>query len=100
MRLFPDRAFRYSKENGSALSRSFNPFRDQDLHIWPDFHGNRSPLSNPSLKGMILGLTLSTSSRPLEDLGLQYLAAIQAIAYGVKHIIRTLESYGHEIKVR
>ena len=23
------------------------------LHIWPDFHGNRSPLSDPSLKGMV-----------------------------------------------
>ena len=25
----------------------------QDLHIWPDFHGNRSPLADPNLKGMV-----------------------------------------------
>lgn len=24
-----------------------------NLHIWPDFHGNRSPLADPSLKGMV-----------------------------------------------
>lgn len=23
------------------------------LHIWPDFHGNRSPLADPTLKGMV-----------------------------------------------
>lgn len=26
----------------------------QDLHIWPDFHGNRSPLADPNLKGMVI----------------------------------------------
>ena len=24
-----------------------------DLHVWPDFHGNRSPLSDPTLRGMV-----------------------------------------------
>lgn len=24
-----------------------------DLHVWPDFHGNRSPLADQSLKGMV-----------------------------------------------
>lgn len=23
------------------------------LHVWPDFHGNRSPLADQSLKGMV-----------------------------------------------
>lgn len=23
------------------------------LHVWPDFHGNRSPLADPTLKGMV-----------------------------------------------
>ena len=69
----------------------------QDFHIWPDFHGNRSPLADPSLKGVMMGLTLATD---LEDLAVQYLAAIQAVAYGVKHIVDTLQAHGHEIKVR
>lgn len=25
------------------------------LHVWPDFHGNRSPLADPTLKGMVRG---------------------------------------------
>lgn len=31
-----------------------------DFHVYPDFHGNRSPLANPQLKGMISGLTLNS----------------------------------------
>lgn len=26
----------------------------KDLHVWPDFHGNRSPLSDQNLKGMVI----------------------------------------------
>lgn len=28
-------------------------FLTQDLHIYPDFHGNRSPIADPTLKGMV-----------------------------------------------
>lgn len=23
------------------------------LHVWPDFHGNRTPLADPTMKGMV-----------------------------------------------
>ena len=26
----------------------------KDIHVWPDFHGNRSPLADPTLKGMVI----------------------------------------------
>ncbi|KAJ7413140.1 hypothetical protein WISP_92783 [Willisornis vidua] len=56
-------------------------FLTVDLHVWPDFHGNRSPLTDLTLKGMVVGLTLS---RGLDELALIYLATIQAIASGMK----------------
>ncbi|XP_070795606.1 FGGY carbohydrate kinase domain-containing protein [Pituophis catenifer annectens] len=65
-----------------------------DLHVWPDFHGNRSPLADLTLKGMVVGLTLSQS---LDDLALIYLATVQAIALGTRYIVETMQVAGHRI---
>jgi ribulose kinase len=67
------------------------------LHIYPDFHGNRSPLANPNLKGMISGLELNQTK--LEDLLTLYLSAIQSVCYGTKHIIEEMNKNGHNIKL-
>lgn len=56
-------------EDVSLLTKQF--------HILPDFHGNRSPLADPSMKGMIVGLTINSSE---ENLALHYLAALQALS--------------------
>ncbi|XP_075037859.1 FGGY carbohydrate kinase domain-containing protein isoform X3 [Mixophyes fleayi] len=64
------------------------------LHVWPDFHGNRSPLADVTLKGMVVGLTLS---KGLDDLALLYLATIQSIAFGTRHILETMKISGHYI---
>ncbi|CAG2253366.1 FGGY carbohydrate kinase domain-containing protein [Mytilus edulis] len=66
------------------------------LHIWPDFHGNRSPLSDPSLKGMVSGLTLSSD---MDDLAVKYLATVQALAYGTRNIFDELVKRGHTIEL-
>ena len=66
----------------------------RELHIQPDFHGNRSPRADPTLKGAILGLTLSATA---DDLARQYLAAIQAVAYGTRHIIEAMNRKGYAI---
>ncbi|RRJ96562.1 ribulokinase [Opitutaceae bacterium TAV4] len=66
----------------------------RDLHVQPDFHGNRSPRANPTLRGVISGLTLSATA---DDLALQYLAAIQAVAYGTRHIIEEMNKKGYAI---
>ncbi|XP_048514094.1 FGGY carbohydrate kinase domain-containing protein isoform X2 [Athalia rosae] len=70
-------------------------FLTTDLHVWPDFHGNRSPLAEVELRGMISGLSLSATE---EDLAILYLAVVQALAYGTKHIIEALKSSGHNIE--
>ncbi|GAT32596.1 FGGY-family pentulose kinase [Terrimicrobium sacchariphilum] len=66
----------------------------QELHVCPYFHGNRSPRANPHLLGMISGLRLSAG---IDDLALLYLATIQAIAYGTRHIIETMNDAGYRI---
>ncbi|XP_069579364.1 FGGY carbohydrate kinase domain-containing protein [Brachyistius frenatus] len=65
------------------------------LHVWPDFHGNRSPLADPTLKGMVVGLSLSQT---LDDLALLYLATIQALALGTLHILEAMRKAGHDIR--
>ncbi|XP_023220769.1 FGGY carbohydrate kinase domain-containing protein-like [Centruroides sculpturatus] len=66
-----------------------------DLHVLPDFHGNRSPLADSTLKGMICGLTLSSNE---EDLLRKYLATVQALSYGTRHIIDSLKKKNILIK--
>ncbi|KAL6523431.1 hypothetical protein OROGR_017034 [Orobanche gracilis] len=65
-----------------------------DLHVLPDFHGNRSPIADPLSKGMICGLTLDTSEK---QLALLYLATVQGIAYGARHIVEHCNANGHKI---
>ncbi len=65
-----------------------------DLHVYPDFHGNRSPIADASLKGMVSGLPLS---HELSDVARLYLATIQAIAYGTRHIIEAFNKNGYRI---
>ncbi|XP_024219444.2 FGGY carbohydrate kinase domain-containing protein [Halyomorpha halys] len=65
----------------------------KDIHVLPDFHGNRSPLADPTMKGMICGLSLSTDE---EQLAILYLATVQALAYGTKHIMEKMVEEGHE----
>ncbi|QYY35031.1 FGGY-family carbohydrate kinase [Ruficoccus sp. ZRK36] len=66
----------------------------KDLHVCPYFHGNRSPRANPHLLGMISGLQLSAT---LDDLARLYLATVQAIAYGTRHIIEAMNASGYAI---
>ncbi|HKO53548.1 MAG TPA: FGGY-family carbohydrate kinase [Polyangiaceae bacterium] len=66
----------------------------RDLHVLPDHHGNRSPRADPSLRGMVSGLKLSAS---VDSLAVEYLATIQAIAHGTRHIIDTMNGNGYRI---
>jgi ribulose kinase len=60
----------------------------------PYFHGNRSPRADPTLRGGISGLKLSEGA---DALALSYLATIQAIAHGTRHIIESMNAAGFHI---
>ncbi|MCC5877093.1 MAG: FGGY family pentulose kinase, partial [Candidatus Sumerlaeia bacterium] len=64
------------------------------LHVLPYFHGNRSPRADPTLRGVISGLTMD---RTVGSLARCYLATLQSIAYGTRHILDELSAKGYEI---
>lgn len=66
----------------------------EETHVLPDFHGNRSPIADPKAKGVVFGLTLDTGEK---QLALLYLATVQGIAYGTRHIVEHCNAHGHKI---
>ncbi|KAG5645270.1 hypothetical protein DXG03_006572 [Asterophora parasitica] len=86
----------------------------KDLHIYPDFHGNRSPIADPRMRGSFVGLELVSTAHTflmykpnqifdkqdggLYDLAFKYNATLEAIALQTRHIVDTLNTAGHNIK--
>ncbi|ORX38817.1 hypothetical protein BD324DRAFT_291502 [Kockovaella imperatae] len=66
----------------------------KDLHFYPDLHGNRSPLADPQMKGMITGLALSDT---ISDLARKFNVTMEAIALQTKHIVDEMNARGHVI---
>jgi FGGY-family pentulose kinase len=66
----------------------------RDRHVLPYFHGNRSPRADPTLRGTVSGLSLSDD---LDDLAMTYLATIQGIAHGTRHIVDMMNAQGYRI---
>jgi FGGY-family pentulose kinase len=67
----------------------------RDLAVLPDFHGNRSPLADPTSRGVVHGLTLDTS---FDSLARLYYATAVAIALGTRHILEALNDHGYAIR--
>jgi FGGY-family pentulose kinase len=65
-----------------------------DLHVLPDFHGNRSPLADPAPRGVISGLALDDS---LDAVARLYYAGAVGIALGTRHILDRLGEHGYAI---
>ncbi len=66
----------------------------RDLHVLPDHHGNRSPRADAHARGMVSGLSLASD---VDALAVQYLAAIQAIAHGTRHVLSALNTAGYRV---
>ncbi|KAI8801756.1 putative Ribulokinase [Cladochytrium replicatum] len=67
----------------------------ENVFVNPDFHGNRSPLADPEMRGTISGLPIDTGVRALAQV---YLATLQSLAYETRFIVDRLHSAGHKIK--
>ena len=70
------------------------PLLAMDVHVLPYFHGNRSPRADPLLTGAAMGLRLRDT---VQELAVLYLATIQAIALGTRHIIEAMNEKGYQI---
>jgi D-ribulokinase len=61
------------------------------MHSLVDFAGNRSPFTDPSMRGLLSGLSLSDDFLSLEK---TYVSAVLGVAYGARHILSELELAG------
>jgi FGGY-family pentulose kinase len=77
-----------------AASAAFPALLTRGVHVLPDHHGNRSPRADPTLRGMLCGIGLDDS---VDALAVQYLATVQAIAHGTRHILDAMRESGHAI---
>ncbi|KAJ7499352.1 FGGY family of carbohydrate kinase [Mycena latifolia] len=66
----------------------------KDVHMYPDLHGNRSPIADPRMRGSIVGLALDST---LNDLARKYYLTLEAIALQTRHIVDALNARGHAI---
>jgi FGGY-family pentulose kinase len=87
-------------ENLNILQKKYKvgnvSFLSGDLHMTIDFHGNRSPLADAELGASITGLRFDTS---INNLAIQFLAVLQAVAYDSRHIIEAMTKAGHHFRV-
>jgi D-ribulokinase len=60
-------------------------------HVQPDFLGNRSPLADPDIRAVIVGLSLEDT---IEDLEVHFVAGLCGLAYGLAEVVDALRGKG------
>jgi ribulose kinase len=76
------------------IQKHGTPELTKEVHILPYHHGNRSPRADAHARGVVVGLTLNQS---ISEVVKHYYATIQAIGYGTRHIIESMNEKGYEI---
>lgn len=64
------------------------------LFFYGDYHGNRSPIADNSMRAAIIGQSMDNS---IDDLVLQYLGACEFIAQQTRQIVEIMCKSGHHI---
>jgi D-ribulokinase len=65
------------------------------LHVVPDFLGNRAPMANPHARGLIAGLGME---RDLQSLVSLYVAGLLSLGYGLRQIVAASRERGATIE--
>ncbi|MCP1118249.1 FGGY-family carbohydrate kinase [Robbsia andropogonis] len=80
---------RLAVESAGGLSETVSLAKD--LHIVPEFLGNRAPMADPHARAVIAGLGMD---RDLDSLIALYIAGICSIGYGLRQIMDVQASAG------
>ena len=63
----------------------------RDVHVLPEFIGNRSPYADPDTRAVIAGLDLDTDVASMERL---FVAGLCGLAYGLADVIEAFAAHG------
>ncbi|QOZ10658.1 FGGY-family carbohydrate kinase [Bradyrhizobium sp. CCBAU 51765] len=63
----------------------------RDVHVLPEFIGNRSPYADPETRAVIAGLDLDTDVASMERL---FVAGLCGLAYGLAEVIEAFAAHG------
>jgi D-ribulokinase len=74
-----------------AKSASEAALLARDLHVLPEFLGNRSPYADPDSRAVIAGLDLDADLGAMERL---FLAGLCGLAYGLADVIDAFKAHG------
>lgn len=80
---------------GRILARCGSPAEAvlavRNLHVLPDFLGNRSPFADPDVRGAIMGLDLDSGITSLENI---YVAGLCGLGYATAEVVEALAAHG------
>ncbi|KAI8892483.1 FGGY carbohydrate kinase domain-containing protein-like protein [Globomyces pollinis-pini] len=66
----------------------------RNVHVLPDCHGNRSPISDSTIRGSLIGISFEQASpnEVPQSLVIYYYATLLGVCYGTRHIIKSLNT--------
>jgi D-ribulokinase len=77
------------------VSRAQNPGEAalfaRDIHVLPEFLGNRSPFADPDSRAIVAGMDLDTDIGSMERL---FVAGLCGLAYGLADVVDAFRSHG------
>jgi D-ribulokinase len=77
------------------VSRSQNPGEAalfaRDIHVLPEFLGNRSPFADPDSRAIVAGMDLDADIGSMERL---FVAGLCGLAYGLADVVEAFRSHG------